>query len=321
MLIDKSPLLSDTCASREYFYENARQGLYDLLSTMIEHLHINTILVPGYVGWSPREGSGILDPISALSALSIRYYKVTKQLDVDLFDLSLQIEQCARREFVVLVVNYFGFMPDNAGDVARLVRDRNGWIIEDNAHGLFTFHSSAVSYGDASIFSLHKMLPFKAGGSLLIMSPYLKGLTFKGYTLSSTIYNPWQYSFKEISSRRVANYRCLARVIEQNSDGVLFSPLKAVLPVGVVPQSFPITIVRGSRDMAYHRLNDMGYGVVSLYHTLIEPLRNDRFAASLELAKTILNLPVHQDVDSIHYVSMVEELSHICRATVQVSGQ
>lgn len=63
-------------------------------------------------------------------------------------------------------------------------------------------------------------------------------------------------------------------------------------------------------------MNKNGYGVVSLYHTLIPELRNDKeFIISQELSSHILNLPVHQDVNSDEYVNMLEMLLETCKIT------
>ena len=51
-------------------------------------------------------------------------------------------------------------------------------------------------------------------------------------------------------------------------------------------------IVReANRDELYERMNAAGFGVVSLYHTLIEQIPRDEFPESFELSRTILNLP------------------------------
>lgn len=95
-----------------------------------------------------------------------------------------------------------------------------------------------------------------------------------------------------------------------------FVPLKyTYLPKGIIPQSFPILIKKGNRDLIYEKMNQSGYGVVSLYHTLIEPLNSLEFSDSLDLSHQILNLPTHQDVDTNQYVEMVSQILHYCEQT------
>lgn len=62
-------------------------------------------------------------------------------------------------------------------------------------------------------------------------------------------------------------------------------------------------------------MNDSGYGVVSLYHTLIEPLQKEDYQISIDLSKRILNLPVHQDTDTSRYPEMVRLLIEFCKQT------
>jgi len=87
-------------------------------------------------------------------------------------------------------------------------------------------------------------------------------------------------------------------------------PLFPAVPEGVVPQTLPVLILNRPRDTLYFELNNLGYGVVSLYHTLIEPIREADFPESHWLSKRILNLPVHQDAS----VEMLEAM------VVQIAG-
>jgi dTDP-4-amino-4,6-dideoxygalactose transaminase len=75
-----------------------------------------------------------------------------------------------------------------------------------------------------------------------------------------------------------------------------------------VPQTFPIIIKRGNRNKIYEIMNEQGYGVVSLYHTMIEELKIDQHADACWLSGKIMNLTVHQDCDSEEYPKMVEAL-------------
>ena len=74
------------------------------------------------------------------------------------------------------------------------------------------------------------------------------------------------------------------------------TPLYSEIPTGVVPQSLPVLIHNTSRDKLYFTMNESGYGVVSLYHTLIQQIKAAEFSDSHWLSRRILNLPVHQDV-------------------------
>ena len=62
-------------------------------------------------------------------------------------------------------------------------------------------------------------------------------------------------------------------------------------------------------------MNENGFGVVSLYHTLIEPLHKPEFCETLWLSKHILNLPVHQDVECSKYVDMMNLMMRYLKNT------
>lgn len=83
---------------------------------------------------------------------------------------------------------------------------------------------------------------------------------------------------------------------------------------GELFQTLPIRIKgaghqRAVRDAIYDKMNQKGFGVVSLYHTLIDAIDPSEFPQSHELACSILNLPVHQDIDPKSLPGMVEALA------------
>ena len=64
-----------------------------------------------------------------------------------------------------------------------------------------------------------------------------------------------------------------------------------------------------SRDALYFKLNEAGYGVVSLYHTLIAPIDAQAYPVSHWLARRVLNLPVHQDIQPHQLEAMIDCLT------------
>ena len=61
------------------------------------------------------------------------------------------------------------------------------------------------------------------------------------------------------------------------------------------------------RDKLYFQLNKDGYGVTSLYHTLINEI-DDQFIVENTISSTILNLPIHQDVGKASIKQMIDRL-------------
>ncbi|MBS7528107.1 DegT/DnrJ/EryC1/StrS aminotransferase family protein [Fusibacter paucivorans] len=316
MIINKSASEKGNYRLYDYYYDSAREGMYDLLLNMTNDGLIKTVFVPGYVGWSPREGSGIFDPINKIDNVSVVYYLMNNNLNIDLNSLYEKIDRLDNDKFAVLIVNYFGFIDPNIEEIYSRIKEKNGWIIEDNAHGFFTSLYSKHSSADATFFSLHKMFPFSKGGSIKVINDNLKKYSFEGKNVNEIDHNPWMYDISKIACIRKSNYEKIDKLVRSDKYISLFEPLKDKLDDGIIPQTYPIRIQVGNRDKIYEMMNQSGYGVVSLYHTLIEPLRNSEHSDALSLSKHILNLPVHQDVNSNEYENMVELLAKYCIETV-----
>ena len=66
---------------------------------------------------------------------------------------------------------------------------------------------------------------------------------------------------------------------------------------GVIPQTLPVVLIGTDRYKVYLEMNKLGWGVVSLYHTMIPQLKNIEYQEECWLSEHITNLPVHQDVE------------------------
>jgi len=316
LLINKIATNYTEFRNAHYYYNSAREGMFDLFENMINEGLIEKLFLPGYIGWSPKEGSGIFDPINNLKGLEIEYYKLNEDLSVNFQDITKKIENIGEEKFAVLIVNYFGFTEPCMEEISIIVHGKSGWIVEDNAHGFFTYQMMPNRYSDATFFSLHKMFPLKDGGSLYIKNKSLKDLHYKGVDLCSFKHNPWEFDIQEISAIRIENYKIIEKLINQKDVNNYFVPLKTFLDTNIVPQTFPILIKVGDRNKIYELMNNEGYGVVSLYHTLIEPLMFEDYNESIKISKCILNLPVHQDTDSNEYSGMIDMLINFCKETM-----
>lgn len=311
MLIEKGALKKETCKDKQRYYENARGAMFDLLQAMYNEGLINKVLLPGYIGWSPREGSGIFDPINSIMGLSRQYYKMKENLNIDKEDL---FEKASDSKTVVLVVNYFGFRDENISEIICRLKERGVWIIEDNAHGMYTYFKYGRIGADATFFSLHKMLPFENGGALLLFSDELKRLALSKENHDYS--DMYDYDFGEIARKRTDNYLILDQMIRDEKYNDVFTPLKEETAIrAAVPQTYPVLIRKGNRDKIYELMNNDGFGVVSLYHTLIPELQENEFEKSKKVSKCILNLPVHQDVDPGYYNMLLEKLVAACEIT------
>ena len=276
-------------------FPSARAGFKALLKEL-QFAPDESVLLPAYIGWSPREGSGVFDPISELG-LNYAFYPVDERLQIDL--PGLQAALAGERVKVLVLIHYFGRVDPNYPAAVELARESGAWILEDEAHAMITDLVGGLSgrLGDAALFSLHKMLPMPAGGMLLVdpgRTELFNAIEPPREALPG-ISPPWQYDLARIAARRRENARRLTELLRPLAGEV--DPLWGDPHEGEVPQTYPVLVRNASRDRLYESMNDAGYGVVSLYHTMIRQIAPESFPQSHWLSLRVLNLPVHQDIE------------------------
>ena len=269
-----------------------------------------TILLPAYVGWSAREGSGVFDPVRD-SGARWALYQVQEDLSIDLKPLSAQLT--GDGPFLLVLIHYFGYPATGAASAARIARARGCAILEDQAHSLLSDWVGGVTgrLGDASIYSFHKLFPTPSGGGLSLSPQASRELTERLATWATRVPLPLDLMSYDLPATAAVRRRNAARLIRLLAPlAEVFQPLHPKLPRGAVPQSFPVRVLRGSRDRLYEEANAAGFGVVSLYHTMIPEVRAEEYPAPHRLSRCILNLPVHQDVTSEGLEAMVAWLAN-----------
>jgi dTDP-4-amino-4,6-dideoxygalactose transaminase len=291
----------DVALEPAFFYRSAREGMGDFLAA-VKGQHSLSVLLPAFIGWSPREGSGVFDPVRAMGAVP-GFYDLNADLTVDLVDLESQL---AKGDYQVLVViHYFGRTEPELKRIRDLADRYQVLLVEDLAHGFFSSaRGDAGNYGDVRLYSLHKMFPFKEGG----MVQYANRKLVRGQASTSPGYASllMSYNWKRISQTRRSNFTTLTDLLSGASGcGTHFQLLWPTLSDGDVPQTLPVKIIGSHRDDLYHRMNANGFGMVSLYHTLIPDVR-DGFTSLNSLSKHIINFPVHQDVTPNDLAPMVD---------------
>jgi dTDP-4-amino-4,6-dideoxygalactose transaminase len=291
-------------------FHNARTAFKALLQELDFSCN-GEVLLPAYVGWSPKEGSGVFDPVREVG-VKFRFYRVNRDLTIDQDDAKLKIKTGNPK--LMVIIHYFGYPDPQIDTIVDSAHARGVLILEDEAHALYSDWIGRVCgrLGDASIMSLHKMLPCPSGG-LLILSDSLDKETAERLKHSSLreplVCSPLDYDLAGISRARRRNAAALIELLKPMRDRVV--PLYDQLPDGVVPQTFPVIVQSRSRDELYFDLNELGYGVVSLYHTLIEPIGRAEFPDSHWMSSRILNLPVHQDASLEAIEAMVTQLDSL----------
>lgn len=303
-------MIAKTATLRDHFrrpmvrFESARAAFGAWLRAL-DLRDDEDVLLPAYIGWSAREGSGVFDPVRA-SGVRYRFYRMRRDLTIDVDDVSRLVRERPPR--AVVLIHYFGWPDPHAAEVAELARDAGAAVLEDEAHALYSdFIGRACGrFGDACIYSLHKMLPFPSGGMIAFNAAALD-IRPGGEVVA----DPFEYDWLAISRARRANAAALLDMIASLAGKV--DPLWTDLPAGVVPQTLPVIVREADRDRLYERMNDAGFGVVSLYHTLVDVIRADSFPDAHWLSRHIMNLPVHQDVDPAQLAPMVDRLTHFVR--------
>jgi dTDP-4-amino-4,6-dideoxygalactose transaminase len=306
----KSAVNSATYRREWIPFGSARNGFAALLEAIVGN-GAGDVLLPDYIGWSPREGSGIFDPIAALG-LPHRFYKMTRDLTIDVSDLAQRVRD--KPPAVLLLVHYFGYPDPAAAQVAALARDAGITLIEDEAHALFSDAIGGVCgrWGQAALFSLHKMLPLPSGGFVCFSSSAPQDVVHRvrAAALTGLDGDPFSYDWWAIAQHRVRNAH---RLLELLNDVGGVRPLWPVLPQGVIPQTLPIIVESAPRNELYFKLNDAGFGVVSLYHTLVDAISVTDHPDAHWLSQHIMNLPLHQDADEAGLERLVTRLAQLTR--------
>jgi len=258
------------------------------------------ILLPSYIGLD-KEGSGVFDPVAAKS-VGFEFYKLNYDLSIDMDDFREKVKD--PRIKAALVIYYFGFVQFDLGQVVKICRETNTYLIEDCAHALMSRYGNQYlgRFGDVSFFSLHKSLPLADGGLLVINNNELGDPHILNHTISEeSLRLLCHFDLPGISRIRRRNYdRLLEKIKGLRNLRVLYQEL----PQGIVPLNMPVMIENINRDEVHFRLLDKGIETTAMYHRMIEQIDRQQFPVSSSISDHILNLPIHQDIteEDIEYM-------------------
>ena len=293
MILD-SPRARSSFAKQSIFTNSARTGLRLLLAG-INITKQKGILIPSYVGFSQREGSGIKDPI-VNSGITFAFY----ELNLNLKPNYLKLEELMKssKYSSILVVHYFGIIQFDMPKIKQLCMKYSIALIEDCAHVPWSIDITGGigNWGIASIFSVHKSIGVKSGGVLRINDPDLEipmhlndsekmQTKIKDLMLSTDM--------AAVSTRRKANYKFLADLLTKVEDVELLFPKIS----SEVPLNLPVLIKHGLREKLYFSLLAKKVKTTALYYKLIDDISQIEYPESHYLSNHILNLPIHQDLD------------------------
>jgi len=260
------------------------------------------ILLPGYIGITEKEGSGVFDPVAA-KGIGFEFYKLNSDLSIDMDDFREKVINANIK--AALIIHYFGFVQCDLEKMVKICRESDTYLIEDCAHTLMSKYQNKYlgSFGDISFFSLHKFLPLADGGLLVINNKKLGNPRISDDLISEESLRRL-YRFDRVSIARIrrGNYRLLSEKIR---DFPNLRPLYNELPKGIVPMNLPVIIENINRNDIYFKLLDRKIETTALYYRIIEQIDKKQFPISYDISDHILNLPIHQDItaEDIEYMA------------------
>ncbi len=146
----------DSDFKRITFYPYARNVLYTAFKLMNLSKKDN-ILFPSFICRTA------VTPALGFTK-NIRFYKITKKLEIDIDDLKEKIDENTK---AVLITHYFGLGRDieKVRSICKKI-----YLLEDCAHSLFSRYKEKLmgSFGDFAVFSLRKSLPIPEGAALVV---------------------------------------------------------------------------------------------------------------------------------------------------------
>lgn len=309
-MITKGSYNKSNCVRKQLFFNSARYGFKILLKAELRNSD-DVILMPGYIGESAREGSGVFDPIRE-TKVKFAFYKVHANLTADIDDIKKKMDNPHVK--AILLIHWFGF-PQKCVFVLREMCDRKGVVlIEDCAHTINGYYKGEKlgSIGDYGLFSIHKILTTENGGMLQV-NDSSKMTYFTDVKENIDYADLLQYAKTDvdrIASIKIKNYCAYLKYLKKDSN--LFDIIYPDLEEGVVPNNFPVFIKNYNRFQLYNELESMGIPTVVLYYRMIEELVKEDFPVSYRIADTILNLPIHQDIQIEDVKQIANVLNNYC---------
>lgn len=313
-MISKGPV----SATRHRLLIGATQNARSAIQCFVESIECDRqvrVLVPAYFGWSPNEGSGVMDPLLRAGA-EVLLCRVDRNLRVDMVAYS---ELLARYSpDVVMLIHYFGWKDPNLDQLVQEANAAGSIVLIDEAHSLLSCLLTERPAGvSASAVSVHKSLPCP-GGLLVQVEQKQWGVRSSAMSAlqssllqSSLLQSPLfqsGYDLPAVAGRRVRNAQV---ILDQIHNEDLVETLYKEIPSGVVPLNVPILVPPNKRQGTYLAMNELGYGVVSLYYKLgpgIDPIKH---SDSFWLSERMINLPCHQDVDFAEIPLMLSALKEV----------
>ena len=308
-------------------------GGYYSLRVILQHLKLSKdekVLLPSYM--CPT----ILYPFKELGIL-YEFYKVNRNLQIDLVDLSKRVDGKAK---VVFFINYFGFKQSDEVITALLKLKESGIIIiQDVVQDFYVQNNDLI--GNYAFMSFRKFFPCE--GSIIISQDKIDDVVIKGknkaYFNNKLKGRFWRYyhykygcdekRFLTLFEKANKSYRLPENIKFTKYDEYVLNRIdfekdketrrcnfkmllgllgdKAIfksLPDNVVPLLFPIVI--SSRDSIQMKLRDKNI-FCPVHWKLTDEFQCDVCKESVELSEMIISIPINSDYKFDNYLKIYEQ--------------
>jgi len=302
-MILKTASNTKNCVLNMQFTASARAA-WGLIISVLSGGKRKDVLLPAYIGFTEREGSGVFDPVLANES-GYTFYRLNRDLSVDLEDFRAKL---AHKPDIVLVIHYFGFCRSDLALIRQLCDEAGATLVEDCAHAFYLESSQSAigNVGDFAFYSLHKYLATSSGGVLKVNDRSTPSLKIPDdMKAHRDVLEQYAVSdFAAIKAIRRRNYAAYASMLANHVGDmeIMFD-----LSVEDIPQTFPVRILQGKRERLYFYLMQREMPTIALYYRLIDQIDKAEHPMSFQLAGEILNLPVHQD-------TTLEDIAALCAA-------
>ncbi|MDD2540695.1 MAG: DegT/DnrJ/EryC1/StrS family aminotransferase [Desulfuromonadaceae bacterium] len=300
-MISKSASDKKNCAMKALFTNSARSAFTHIIRSL-SNTKRQKVLLPAYIGFTEREGSGVFDPVTE-NASDYAFYKVKDDLSVDLDDFKKQL---VNQVDIALIIHYFGFCRSDLIMIKQLCVDAKVILVEDCAHAFHLESSDSIlgRIGDFSFYSLHKYIAVESGGILKLNNNKLliPEVAAQDQADRDVVEQYALTDFDAIKEIRRRNYSLYARLLKSlDQIEIMF-----YLNNEDIPQTFPIRVKNFMREKLYFYLMERNIPTTALYYRMIDEIDASAYPTSFAISSEILNLPVHQDTTE-------EDVEYLCK--------
>lgn len=310
-MITKSPVIKNNFSKNIYFTKSARIAFSYILKMI--NFSKEKLLIPAYIGYTDREGSGVLDPINE-NKIMYDFYPIKKNFDIDIDTLEKLLKNGSIK--AMLLIHYFGLSHYKIVKIQDLCKKYDVLLIEDCAHTIYSKFENKYfgEFGDFSFYSLHKVLPVDEGGAFKINNKKYLDLTLDIINSDKPSIEVLEILLNydiDLAKRKVlSNYQYMVQALKDINGIEIISPH---LSQDIFPMNLPVLITTMKREKFYFKMLEEGITLIALYYKLIDTIDINKYIDSYYISNRIINFPINQDIT-------IDEMNKIIEKTKKVLG-